>query len=117
MGMFDKRKYLTGDDGYVEVGDTFWLHNARIDGTTEIQGKTRTVAKLQVSRSRDGEKETVFTSGAGITRQIGDMDAADRAALPMEVRVDEIPSNQGNPTKVLNPASVSPSVTANTSDW
>lgn len=117
MGMFDKRRFLTGDDGYVEAGDTFWLHNAKIDGTTEINGRERKVAKLLVSRTRDGEQATVFTSGAGITRQVGDMDAGDRAALPMEVRLDEIPSDKGNPTKVLNPATEPPSVAPSTSDW
>ena len=106
MGMFDKPKYLTGnEDAYVNPGDTFWLHKAVMDGVVTVNGKERPQAKLKVSRERSGEQEIVFTSGAGIVGQIQRMDAADRAELPMELRLDEIPSGKGHPTRVLTPAS------------
>ncbi len=104
MGMFDKPKYLTGDEGFVKPGESFWLHNARLDGTVTVNGAQRPQAKLAVSIGRDDPQEVVFTSGAGIVQQIGRMDADDRAALPMEVRLDQVPSKQGNPTNVLTPA-------------
>lgn len=111
MGMFDKPKFLTGtEEGYAEPGDTFWLHNARIDGTTSVGGETRPQVKLQVSRTKDGDKEIVYTSGRGITAQVQRMDAEDRAAFPMEVRLDQIaPKVVGNkPTYVLTPSNLPP---------
>ena len=105
MGMFDKPKYLTGDEGFADAGDVIWLHNAKLDGTTTVNGSQRDQVKLLVSRERDGEKTAVYTSGVGIVNQIKRMDASDRAAFPMEVRLDQIPSGKGNPTNVLTPAS------------
>lgn len=104
MGMFDKPQYLTGDEGFVQPGDTFWIHQARMDGTVSVGGQQRDQAKLQVSHERDSEKVVVWTSGTGIVNQIRRMDQADRSALPMEVRLDQIPSGKGNPTNVLTPA-------------
>ena len=106
MGMFDKPQYLTGKDGqgFVQVGDTFWLHNAKIEGTSTINGEQRTQAKLKVSRTRDSEQVIVFTSGKAITGQVSRLDDADRAAMPIEVRLDAIPSKFGNPTNVITPA-------------
>lgn len=120
MGMFDKPKYLTGEDGYAKPGDTFWLHNARLEGTVNTPQGAKPQAKLLVSGSRDGAQEAVFTSGAGIVGQIQRMDADDRSAFPMEVRLDEIPSGKGNPTRVLTPANLpvpSNSPVGGGSDW
>lgn len=105
MGMFDKPQYLTGDNGFASAGDTFWLHNARIDGSTVVGGAQRDNVKLLVSREREGEKVIVYTSGAGIANQVKRMDAEDRSALPREVRLDQIPPRQAghNPTNVLTP--------------
>lgn len=109
MGMFDKPQYLTArEGGYVEAGDIFWLHRARLDGTVQIQGETREQVKLEVSRERDGEKTVVWASGRAIVRQIKSMSAAERAALPMELRLDAIPSGRGNPTHVMTPADAEP---------
>lgn len=106
MGMFDAPVYLTGtDNGYVNAGDVFWLHNARIEGTVKINGNDRDQAKLLVSRERDGEQTVVFSAGAGIVNQVKRMDAADRSAMPVEVRLDQVPSTKGNPTNVMTPAS------------
>lgn len=104
-GMFDKPQYLTGEEGFVQAGDTFWLHNARLDGTVTINGTTRDQAKMLVSHERDGEKVVVMTSGAGIVNQVKRMGQSDRDAMPMEIRLDQVPSKQGNPTNVLTPAS------------
>lgn len=108
MGMFDKPSYLTGNDGYAKPGDTFWLHNARVEGNATVGGESRPQAKLLVSRERDGEKTVVFTSGVGIVGQVRRMDAGDLAAMPVEVRLDAIPpQRQGNnPTNVLTPANL-----------
>ena len=113
MGMHDKPKYLTGkgSEAYVQVGEEFFLHNARIDGTVKINGEDRPQAKLLVSRIPDGEKEVVFTSGAGIVGQIQRIDAEDMADMKnggMHVRLDAIPSQRGNPTHVLTPANLPP---------
>ena len=107
MGMFDKPRYLTGrEDGFVQVGDTFWLHNARMDGNANVGGESRPQAKLLVSHDRDGEKVAVYTSGRAICNQVMRMDASDRAAMPVEVRLDALPATQPghNPTNVLTPA-------------
>lgn len=111
MGMYDKPQYLTGkgEDAYVKEGDVFWLHNARIDGTTVMGGVERTVAKLKVSRTADGPTSIVYTSGLGITGQIKRMDDDDRARFqtgPQEVRLDAIPNKTpgNNPTHVITPA-------------
>lgn len=117
MGMFDKPQYLTGkDDAFVQPGGTFWLHNARMDGTATVNGENREQAKLQVSHDRDGERVTVFTSGKGIVGQIRRMDDSDRAAMPMELRLDQIPSKQGNPTNVLTPAGQAPAAAVDEDD-
>lgn len=111
MGMFDKPQYLTGKnpgDGYVDPGDVFWIHQARLDGTANVAGTTRDQAKLKVSKERDGEQTIVFTSGTGIVGQIRRMDASDRQAMPLEVRLDQVPSGKGNPTNVLTPAAQEP---------
>lgn len=108
MGMFDKPKYLTGKEGFIDVGDTFWLHNARLDGTTMVGGKEREQVKLLVSAERDSEQLVVYTSGAAIVNAIKRMDSKDRAEMPMELRLDEVPSKQGNPAKVLTPAGQAP---------
>lgn len=101
MGMFDAPKFLTAKEagkGYVEAGDTFWLHNARV----EPDGK----AKLRVSHTRDGDAEIVFSSGKGIVGQVSRMDESDRGALPIEVRLDQVPSGKGSPTYVLTPSNL-----------
>lgn len=108
MGMFDKPRYLTGDSGFVEPGETFYLHNARIEGEVAIGKDVRPQAKLLVSKTEEGPKEVVFTSGSGITGQIKRMDASDRANMPMHVRLDQVPSNHGNPTNVITPADQEP---------
>ena len=108
MGMFDKPQYLTGDEGFINVGDTFWLHAAKVDGVTNVQGKEREQVKLLVSHESNGEKVTVFTSGAGIVGQVRRMDENDRRNMPMELRLDEIPSKHGNATRVLTPAGQAP---------
>lgn len=108
MGMFDKPQFLTGEGGLVSAGDTFWIHNAKIDGMVNVRGEMREQAKLRVSLHRDGEKVDVFTSGKGIVNMIKRIDAADRASMPFEVRLDEIPSGKGNPTRVLTPADQDP---------
>ena len=112
MGMFDKPQFLTGENGFVNVGETFWLHNARIDGQTRVSGEMKDQAKLQISRTKDGDTVIAFTSGTGIVGQIRRMDAKDRANMPMEVRLDEVPSQKGNPTKVLTPADQAPPAAA-----
>lgn len=107
-GMFDKPQYLTGKDGagFVEVGNVFWLHNARIEGTTRFNDVERVNIKLKVSHERDGATEIVFTSGVGIANQVKRMTAEDRNAFPVEVRLDAIPATRAgfNPTFVLTPA-------------
>lgn len=108
MGMFDKPKYLTGDEGYVSEGDIFWLHNAKIEGSVTINGQNRPQAKLLVSRERDGERIAVFSSGAGIAGQVLRMDANDRSKFPIEVRLDGIPTGKGNPAHVMTPADQEP---------
>jgi hypothetical protein len=108
MGMFDKPKYLTGDEGFVSTGDVFWLHNAKIEGTANVNGEARPQAKLLVSHLRDDVPVVVFTSGKGITGQVARMDASDRQAMPMEVRLDGLPSGKGNPTNVIVPADAPP---------
>lgn len=108
MGMFDSPKYLTGDEGYVDEGDIFWLHNARTQGMVRIQGTDKEQVKLLVSREREGEKTVVLTAGAAIVNQVKRMDADDRAKMPMEVRLDKIPSRQGSPTNILTPADEPP---------
>lgn len=104
MGMFDKPVYLTGDEGFVSVGETFWLHNARV----EVGGKYGEQAKLQVSHDQDGEKLIVYTSGKGVVNQVKRMDGADRARMPMELRLDQVPSKEGSPTNVLTPQDQDP---------
>lgn len=111
MGMFDKPKYLTAKnagEGFVQPGETFWLHNARFDGTVKINGNDRDQVKLQVSKEREGKREVVFSSGAAIVNQVRRMDDDDRRNLPMEVRLDQVPSKEGSPTNVLTPAAQSP---------
>jgi hypothetical protein len=108
MGMFDAPRYLTGKNGYVEEGDKFWIHNAKVDGVTNVNGKEREQVKLSVSKEKDGEREIVYTSGAGIVGQVRRMDENDRKNLPMEVRLDTVPSKQGQPTNVLTPSSQAP---------
>lgn len=109
MGMFDKPQFLTGREGaFVEPGETFWLHNARLDGQTNVRGQARDQAKLKVSKERDGEAVIVFTSGAGIVGQIRRMDDDDRRNMPYLVRLDQVPSTKGNPTNVLTPADQAP---------
>lgn len=107
MGMFDKPQYLTGKDGLFKPGETFWLFDARADGSVTIDGEERPQAKLLVSRSPFpvGAK-VAYTSGKGIVSQIARMDDADRGALPMEVRLDELPATSAsrNGTLVLTPA-------------
>jgi len=107
MGMFDRPVYLTGKDGYVEPGDTFWLHNARIEGVSNLNGESKPLAKLKVSRERGGDTYIVFTSGTGITGQIARMEQSDRDMFPMEVRLDAIPSKTAgrSATHVITPAS------------
>lgn len=112
MGMFDKPLYLTGDEGYVREGDTLWLHNAKLNGTVKIGDSNKEQVKLLVSREREGDKSVVYTAGAAIVNQVKRMDANDRAHLPMEVRLDQVPSKQGSPTNVLTPASEPPASTA-----
>jgi len=104
MGMFDKPLYLTGEEGFVQAGDEFWLHNAKLDGTTTVGGDTRDQAKLQVSLEEGGEKVVVLTSGTGIVNQVKRMDQNDRAQFPIRLRLDQVPSKHGNPTNVLTPA-------------
>lgn len=109
--MHDKPKYLTGKDGFVDVGEEFFLHNARLDGTVKVRGEERPQAKLLVSRVPDGDREVVFTSGAGIVGQIQRMDGDDRRIMAdggMHLRLDEVPSREGNPTRVLTPANEPP---------
>lgn len=104
MGMFDKPAYLTGDNGFVQAGETFFLHNARMDGTSKVNGTEREQCKLLVSHERDGEKVVVYTTGTGIVNQVRRMDNSDRASMPIELRLDQIPSGKGNPTNVMTPA-------------
>lgn len=109
MGMFDKPQYLTGkENAFVQAGDTFWLHNARLDGQSNTPNGPRDQAKLLVSHERDGEKVVVYTAGAGIVNQVKRMDAADRAVMPLEVRLDQVPSGKGSPTNVITPADQEP---------
>jgi hypothetical protein len=108
MGMFDKPQFLTGENGFVEVGDTFFLHNARIDGTRPTANGPKPNAKLLVSKTREETPIVVYTTGTGISGQVSRMDANDRSGFPMEVRLDEVPSGKGNPTKVLTPADQPP---------
>lgn len=117
MGMFDKPQFLTGgDDPFVRPGDTFWLHDAKLDGTVEMSGKTMDQAKLLVSRDLGGEQVTVFTAGIGVVNQVRRMNASDRAQLPLEVRLDQVPSKQGSPTNVLTPAAVAAPAAAAVAD-
>lgn len=104
MGMFDKPQYLTGPTGFVSPGETFWLHNARLDGTATVSGQVRDQVKMLVSKDKDSKKEVVFTSGAGIVGQVRRMDDDDRSRMPQCLRLDTVPSKHGNPTNVLTPA-------------
>lgn len=110
MGMFDKPQYLTGSDGsgYVEAGDTFWLHKAARAGTVNISGEARPQVKLKVSHTQGGEQSVVYTAGRAIVNQIERMDESDLAMFPVEVRLDEIPAKMSgrNPTNVLTPANI-----------
>lgn len=120
MGMFDKPQYLTGkgDNAYVSEGDTFWLHNARVEGETTVGNQTRTLVKLKVSYERDGDTSIVFTTGMGIVGQVRRMDSDDRAAMPFEVRLDAIPATKPgySPTHVLTPAGDPAPETVTTTD-
>lgn len=109
MGMFDKPMYLTGENGFVSAGDIFWLHNAKVEPGT---GKFGDQAKLLVSHEKDSEKMIVYTSGKGVVNQIKRMDNSDRAAMPLEVRLDQVPSREGSPTNVITPANQEPPVGA-----
>lgn len=110
MGMADKPLYLTGRDGWAKTGDTFFIHNVKIDGATTIGGESRPLGKLLVSREIDGDKLIVLTSGKAITNQISRVDAADRASFPSEWRLDALPSTDPsrNATNVLTPANEPP---------
>ena len=109
MGMFTKPKYLTGKrDAFVSPGETFWLHNARIEGEVRIGRDVRLQAKLLVSKTQDGPTEVVYTSGSGITGQVRRMTQEDLQNFPMEVRLDQVPSREGNDTNVLTPADQPP---------
>lgn len=111
MGMHDKPKFLTGRDGWINVGEEFFLHNAKLAGTSRVNGQDRPTAKLLVSRTPDGKREIVFTSGAGIVRQIREVDQDDYRTMQnggMHLRLDERASREGNPVKVLTPASDPP---------
>lgn len=117
MGMFDKPQYLTGKDGFVEAGDTFWLHNAKLDGQSTTQnGEKRDQAKLLVSKARGDTPVPVYTSGIGIVNMVRRIDTDDRAAMPLEVRLDQVPSGKGNPTFVLTPADAPAPTTASDDD-
>lgn len=105
MGMFDPIVYLTGaENNYVDQGDTFWLHNAKQNGMVVIGGSSKEQVKLLVSREKDGEQTVVYTAGSAIVNQVKRMDASDRARMPMELRLDSVPSKQGSPTNILTPA-------------
>lgn len=105
MGMFDAPQYLTGDKGFVDAGETFFLHNARLmEARVMVNGKEREQVKLQVSRDLDGEKVIVFSSGAAIVNQVKRMDNKDRQNMPMELRLDQVPSKNGNAANVMTPA-------------
>lgn len=109
MGMFDTPMYLTGkEDAFVQAGETFWLHNARTNGMVNIGGTMKEQVKLLVSHNREDKPVVVFSAGAAIVRQVNSMDQGDRARLPMEVRLDQIPSKQGSPTNVITPADQPP---------
>jgi hypothetical protein len=116
--MFDKPQYLTGNngEGFVEPGETFWLHRARLDGTVKINDNERPQAKLLVSKDRNGDRIVVWTAGAGIVNQVKRFDQNDQASLPIEVRLDQIASGKGNPTNVLTPASAAPPADAPTGE-
>lgn len=105
MGMFEKPVYLTGkEEGYVQPGDVFWLHACKIDGQTSVGGTPRDQAKLRVSLTKEGATTDVFSGGAGIVNQVKRMTQEDRAAFPIEVRLDQVPSKHASPTFVLTPA-------------
>jgi hypothetical protein len=103
--MFDKPQYLTGDDGFAVAGQKFYLHAAKLDGTVTIGNTSREQVKLRVSNTATDEPVVVFTAGAGIVGQVKRMTQEDLAAMPIEVRLDQVPSKHSSPTYVLTPAS------------
>lgn len=120
MGMFEAPRFLTGKDRpYAITGETFFLCNARISGTTNQGGSSRPLAKLQVKRDEAATPEVVYTSGRGIVAQVERMTNEDRERFPLLVRLDEIPpKTQGNnPTYVLTPADQPEPVPATTTEF
>jgi hypothetical protein len=117
MGMFDKPQYLTGNDNpFAKIGETFWLHNAKVDGEVTVAGDKREQVKLLVSKTKDGPASVVFTAGMGVVNQVKRIDDSDLKAMPYEVRLDQIPSGKGNPTTVLTPADRPPASTGPDAD-
>ena len=112
MSMFDAPIYLTGkQDAFAQPGDTFWLHNAAMNGEVKIGTEMKPQVKLLVSHEQDGEKVKVLSAGAAIVRQIQNMDRDDLARMKgggIEVRLDQLPSKQGSPTNILTPADEPP---------
>lgn len=92
MGMFDDKKYLTGDNGEFKVGDSFRLIEAKINGTIKVNGQDRTEAKLRVQRE-DGQPFDVYTSGIAIVGAIERMEPGD---LPANVVLGNKETRNGN---------------------
>lgn len=99
MGMFDKKQYLTGKDGLVKAGDTFFIHDAAEAG----MGTNGPEASMVVSRERESARKTVFVGG-NMAMQIRQMDADDKASFPVQVRLDNVDTGKGNAAYVLTPA-------------
>lgn len=91
MGMFDDKKYLTGDNGEFKEGDTFHLHSAELAGEIVINNDKRTEARLVVNKPGE-EKMTVFTSGRGI---VGAVERIEPNDLPALVRLESKQTRNG----------------------
>jgi hypothetical protein len=92
MGMFDDKKYLTGDNGEFKEGDEFHLHSAEIVGEIVVKNEKRTEAKLVVNKPGE-DRMTVYTSGRGI---VGSVERIEPGDLPAKVRLTSRQTPNGN---------------------
>lgn len=108
--MFDPVQYLTGTNGLFKEGDTFLIHNARLDGVHGNPPRER--AKLSVQATTDGqptgEPVIAYTSGSGIVAMVKRFNPSTDKG--QEVRLDTLPARQPghSPTFVLSRASDPP---------
>lgn len=113
MGMFDEKRYLTGPNGIVKVGDEFHLHGAQVSGQVRKPDGNGMVDEVALLVSRTGAEDpiTVFTTGTAIVGQVKRQDDGDRRAFAapggVHVRLTERETGAGrNPMHLLEPVGV-----------